>query len=334
MHAVLLHDDIPTGARADETDVFAQAEEIEAALVALGYRTSRLPFTLDLGAARAELQAREPALVVNLVEAVAGLGRLQHLAPALLDTLRLPYTGASTEALFLTTNKLLTKRLLRMQGLPTPDWVEPGGDHDTAALRSGTYIIKPVAEDASVGLEDDAVVQIDGRAQLEEDVRRRAASLGMDVFAEQYIAGREFNLSMLAGPDGPEVLPIAEIHFVDYAPGRPRLVGYRAKWDAESFEYTHTPRSFEFAAQDASLLAELERAARASWSLFGLRGYARVDFRVDANGHVWILEVNANPCLSPDAGFAAAAAQAGLSGLEVVRRIVTDALHAAPRLGR
>ncbi|MBU0638318.1 MAG: D-alanine--D-alanine ligase [Planctomycetota bacterium] len=334
MNAVLLHDDIPTNARADEVDVFAQAGAIEAALIALGYRTSRLPFTLDLGAVRAELRAREPALVVNLVEAVARLGRLQHLAPALLDTLRFPYTGAPTEALFLTTNKLLTKRLLSMQGLPTPDWFEPGGDHGSDAIRSGHYIIKPVAEDASVGLEDDAVVQIDDRAQLEQCVRTRAESLGLDVFAERYIAGREFNLSVLAGPDGPEVLPIAEIHFVDYAPGRPRLVGYRAKWDAESFEYSHTPRSFEFPPEDSPLLMELGRLARASWSLFGLRGYARVDFRVDTDGHPWILEVNANPCLSPDAGFAAAAGQAGLSGPDVVQRIVADALRTATRQER
>ena len=332
--AVVLHDDIPADARADEVDVFAQAEGIEAALTTLGYRTSRLPFTLDLGAVRAELLARAPALVINLVEAVAGAGRLQHLAPALLDTLRLAYTGAPTEALFLTTNKLLTKRLLHMQGLPTPDWLDPLGDHGGAGLRPGQYVIKPVAEDASVGLEDDAVVEIDDGGRLAQHVQDRAKLLGLEVFAERYIAGREFNLSLLAGPNGPEVLPIAEIHFVDYAAGRPRLVGYRAKWDVESFEYSHTPRSFEFAPEDAPLLSELTRLARESWSLFGLRGYARVDFRVDADGRPLILEINANPCLSPDAGFSAAAAQAGLTGLDVARRIVDDAFRAAGHLQR
>lgn len=334
MHAVVLHDDLPAGARADEVDVFAQAAEFEAALAALGYRTSRLAFTLDLGAVRAALGARAPALVVNLVEAVAGLGRLQHLAPALLDTLRLPYTGAPTEALFLTTNKLLTKRTLRLQGLPTPDWIDPDGTDGRTTLSPGPYILKPVAEDASVGLEDDAVVQVGDRAELEQHVRTRAASLGLDVFAERYIPGREFNVALLARPEGPEVLPIAEIHFVDYPPGRPRLVGYRAKWDVESFEYTHTPRSFAFPAQDAPLLAELARLACACWALFGLRGYARVDFRVDADGQPWILEVNANPCLSPDAGFAAAAAQAGWGSRDVVGRIVTDARQAAARRPR
>jgi D-alanine-D-alanine ligase len=331
MQAVVLHDDLPAGARLDEVDVFVQAGEVEAALATLGYRTSRLPFSLDLGAVRAELSAREPELAVNLVEAVAGLGRLQHLAPALLDTLRIPYTGAPTEALFLTTHKLLTKRLLRSQGLPTPDWAEAGDGDRSDTLRPGQYVLKPVSEDASVGLEDDAVVQVADRAELEQRMRARAEALGLEVFAEHYIEGREFNVSVLAGPDGPEVLPIAEIHFLDYAPGRPRLVGYRAKWDVESFEYSHTPRSFEFPARDAGLLDELQHLARASWSLFGMRGYARVDFRVDAAGHPWILEVNANPCLSPDAGFAAAAGQAGLNSVDVVRRIVEDALHSSAR---
>ncbi|MBN2559387.1 MAG: ATP-grasp domain-containing protein [Phycisphaerae bacterium] len=334
MHAVVLHDDLPASARADEVDVFAQASEVETALSAMGYRTSRLSFSLDLGAVRTELRAREPDLVFNLVEAVAGLGRLLHLAPALLDTLRIPYTGAPTEAMFLTTNKLLAKRLLRLQGLPTPDYVEAGDGDCSVALRPGRRVIKPVSEDASVGLEDDAVVQVDDREELEQLIRARVASLGLEVFAEHYIEGREFNVSMLAGPDGPEVLPIAEIQFVDYASGRPRLVGYRAKWDAESFEYSHTPRRFDFPARDTALLEELERLAHASWLLFGVRGYARVDFRVDVAGHPWILEVNANPCLSPDAGFAAAANRAGLSSVDVVRRIVSDALQTGARHNR
>ena len=87
----------------------------------------------------------------------------------------------------------------------------------------------------------------------------------------------------------------------------------------------HTVRRFDFPAQDGALLAELRRVAAQCWNAFGLRGYARVDFRVDAENRPFVLEVNANPCLSPDAGFAAAAARAGLSYLQVVERILCDA---------
>ena len=102
------------------------------------------------------------------------------------------------------------------------------------------------------------------------------------------------------------------------------FVGYRAKWDEGSFEYGSTPRSFDFPPDDAALLATLKRLSLACWEIFGLRGYARVDFRVDAEGKPWVLEINTNPCLSPDAGFMAAAGRAGLSRNDVVRRIIAD----------
>ena len=149
--------------------------------------------------------------------------------------------------------------------------------------------------------------------------------LGGEAFAERYIEGREFNLGLLDGPDGPELLPPAEIRFVDWAEGAPRLVDWRAKWDEGSMEYQRTVRSQDFAAEDAPLLAELAELARRCWDVFGLAGWARVDFRVDPAGRPWILEVNANPCLSPDAGFAAALARAGIAYETAIARIVVAA---------
>jgi D-alanine-D-alanine ligase len=102
-------------------------------------------------------------------------------------------------------------------------------------------------------------------------------------------------------------------------------VGYRAKWDPQSAEYQATPRRFDLPATDVPLLDEMRRLSRACWGLFGLRGYARIDFRLDAAGRPWILEVNVNPCLSPDAGFAAALEQAGIPYDEAVQRILTAA---------
>jgi D-alanine-D-alanine ligase len=116
----------------------------------------------------------------------------------------------------------------------------------------------------------------------------------------------------------------------------PRIVGYEAKWQPESFAYTHTVRQFPHGAEAAPLLDQVQRLALAAWRACGLAGYGRVDFRLDAQGAPHILEVNANPCLAADAGFIAAAEHAGLAPAAVVAGILTAALerHRASGLPR
>ena len=101
-----------------------------------------------------------------------------------------------------------------------------------------------------------------------------------------------------------------EIVFVDYPDDKPRIVDYDAKWAADSFAYNNTPRDFGIEKSDARLARKLKRMALDCWRVFGLAGYARVDFRVDAMGKPWVIDVNTNPCITPDAGFAATASVA------------------------
>jgi D-alanine-D-alanine ligase len=151
----------------------------------------------------------------------------------------------------------------------------------------------------------------------------RRESLGGECFAEAYIEGREFNVSLLGDASGVEVLPIAEMCFDKYET-RPKVLGYDAKWTEGSFAYEHTARTFEVAPEDKDLVRQLSRIAIKCWKLFRLRGYARVDFRVDAQGEPYVLEVNANPCISPDGGFIAAASQARISYDNIISRIIAD----------
>ena len=104
------------------------------------------------------------------------------------------------------------------------------------------------------------------------------------------------------------------------------MVGYKAKWESESFEYNNTPREFDFPEEDYSLIAGLKKIALDCWKVFSLKGYARVDFRVDKSGNPWVLEVNANPCLSPDAGFAAALEKSGISFKSAIEKIIRDSI--------
>jgi D-alanine-D-alanine ligase len=187
------------------------------------------------------------------------------------------------------------------------------------------WIIKSVWEHASIGLDEKALVAAADTPSLPERLRQRAPQLGGNCFAEAFIEGREFNLSVLDGPQGPHVLPPAEIVFEGYADDRVKIVDYSAKWDEASYAYHHTPRRFDFGAEDQGLLQRLQTLALACWERFDLGGYARVDFRVDPAGRPWILEINANPCIAPDAGFAAAIERAGLSYDAAIRSIIAAA---------
>lgn len=322
MRVVVLQSEIAEGVRKDEDDVLVQAEAVGGALYRLGYEPSLLPFTSDIGGMIARLRAMDPALVFNLVETLEGTGRFIHFAPAVLDQLGICYTGAMTEAIFLTSNKVVAKNLLALSPVPTPPWHTRQNLREGLPIMPGTYIIKPVWEHGSVGLDDESKVSVRNAGDLLRALNRRSGEVGEECFAEAFIEGREFNLSLLEMEKRAQVLPPAEIIFHDYPAEKARIVGYRAKWEADSFEYRHTPRCFDCSREDAPLIDELGAMALTCWDLFALRGYARVDFRVDAANRPWVLEVNTNPCLSPDAGFVAASERAGLAFEQVIERIV------------
>jgi len=321
MRIAVIHGDVAEGAGRDEQDVLTQVDCVSRGLAALGHEPVAVPASLNLVAVAQTLTALQPAMVFNLVETLAGKGNLIHFVPSLLDALKIPYTGARTEAMFLTSNKLLAKRWLAAAGLPTPPWFTTAETHEEVQIE-GAWLVKSVWEHASIGLDEDSVLFGADRKRLFAEMDARREALGGACLAEAYIAGRELNLSLLDGADGPELLPPAEIRFDAYPPGKVRVVGYRSKWEEGTFEFANTPRTFEFPAQDAPLLAHLKELALQCWRLFDLRGYARIDFRVDGEGRPWILEVNANPCLSPDAGFSAATLRAGLTFPDVLCRIL------------
>lgn len=348
MRVAILYNQPAADAAPDDLDVLVQRDAVAAALTRLGHFVSEVSCTLDLEDARRRLTAAQPDVVFNLVESLGGSDRLIPVATLLLDALGLPYTGCHTAAILDTSDKLRAKRILRGAGIPTPAWCTSEGrgscrtghtldvssqsgsaGASPSELIPGTYIIKAIAEHASLGLDDASIVTVDARDQLAALIREHSERLGRPCFAEQFIDGREFNLSLLDGDEGSLVLPPAEIDFSLFAPGKPHIVGYAAKWDADSPEYQHTPRRFDFPGADAAALAQLTNLAQRCWDVFELRGYARVDFRLDPAGRPWILEINANPCLSPDAGFAAALDRGGIPFDAAVDRIVRATLKSS-----
>jgi D-alanine-D-alanine ligase len=332
MRIALVHNEVKETGRTDEKDVLIQAEAISKALGVLGHQVLQLPCSLNLSAVKDRLEDIKPDLIFNLAESLGGEDRLIHLFPALLDAMGVPYTGAGSEAILMTSHKVLSKERMSLASLPTPEWIGPYPSglpsfhriKPDFPFRENQWIVKSLWEHGSLGLDENNIISGRSAEELEDILKERAAGLGGACFAEIFIPGREFNLSVLDGPDGPMVLPPAEIIFEGYDNSRPSIVDYKAKWDEASYEYHHTNRSFDFSGNDQPLLFTLKSLALRCWNVFGLKGYARVDFRVDEKGQPWILEVNTNPCLNPDAGFVAAAVNAGLAFEDIVENIIAE----------
>jgi D-alanine-D-alanine ligase len=319
---VIAHNPVDAADDPSTSDVLAQVELVAAGLDALGlpHQTVAVPDWRPW----LHVSAGPGVAIFNLMEAPPGRPEALLDAAAALELMGVPFTGSAPGVLWITTDKLATRSILAAEGLP----IAPGGrlDPENPELLDripGPWILKPACEDASLGLEGDPV------CVTRESVVARAWELarrfpGQGVVAETFLPGRELNVSLLAQDGDVEALPIAEIVYQDFPAGMARVLSYEAKWHDESFASIHTVRHFPEGPADAALLARVRELALAAWRIFGLRGYARVDLRLDADGNPCILEVNANPCLAADAGFMAAAAKAGLTARDVVARILDD----------
>jgi D-alanine-D-alanine ligase len=315
---VILHNAVEIDGKQDEVDVLHQVELVSAALTELGYLPESFPLGNDIKEGLEKVHSKSPLFVFNLVESVFDKGELLYIGPALLNALKIPYTGVSVEGLFITTNKVLTKRVLQQNNIPTPAYFST---KETARLKPDTrYILKPTSEDGSVGLDEDAVFTTE-HLQMIEKIKLLPSS---HYFIEEFIEGREFNISVLGGKGKVDVLPPAEMLFLDYPEGKPRMLGYTAKWNEDSVEYKNTTRAFDKLSSESALYKELIRLTHQCWDCFDLKGFARVDFRVDNNDKPYVIEINGNPCISPDSGFIAAGHIAGFSNREIIQRIIED----------
>ncbi|HIJ90865.1 MAG: hypothetical protein OEV89_09190 [Desulfobulbaceae bacterium] len=299
-------------------DVLAQVEGIEASLRELDQPHVRIPFTRELGRFISQVEAAGIDIAFNLCESVDEDPLLIGHPAAVLELLSIPFTGSSAMALLLSTDKLTVKRLLTASGLRTPAFfIYEGSEMLRPANLDFPVILKPRFQDASIGIEQESVVEksSDLLDRLEDLYGRYGA-----ILVEEYIAGREFNISLFGYPQ-PRVMPLAEIDFSGFPSDLHRIVSYKAKWDEDSFEYHHTQRIFPDNLPE-TLQQSMRCMAQECFQLFGLRDYARVDLRLDAQGRLAILEINANPCLSPDAGFPAAVAESSMGYTEMVDEFI------------
>ncbi|MFN8211845.1 MAG: ATP-grasp domain-containing protein [Bacteroidales bacterium] len=317
MKCCILYNEPGPNALADELDIIEQVEYVEQHLHQMNIETWRYGITTNFMTELAALAEKKPELVFNLAESINNKGELLYFVPAILNMYSIPYTGNPLEAMFITTSKSLTNKMLVTAGLRTPRSFQPS--HAKKLKKGQKYIIKPVWEDGSMGITAESVF-----TYSPEMSSKLESYADTHWIIQEFIEGREFNISVMTGPDGPEVLPPAEMTFPNYGDDRPKIVDFKAKWMEGSFEFENTVRRFPGKELDEELESRLRELAIGCWHVFGLKGYARVDMRVDSENNPYVIEVNANPCISPNGGFVAATHEAGYKFTDVLQWIIDD----------
>ncbi len=321
MKVVVLFDGVSALGKTPDLAILESVEAVERALVADGHEASRLPANPD-GRWMERVRRLKPDLVFNLCEGVDGLGVFEPAVIGALELLGIPYTGSSSFTTSLALRKPIVNALLAGIGLPVPRWavVRPGGRMPSVGFPA---ICKPAAEDASLGVEQRSV------ARTSKQLEARLADMHErwdEVLVQRFVDGREVNVGIV----GNTVLPVAEIDFGGMPRGMWRIVTFRSKWeegcDEDLGAAPHCPADLP-----PALTEELGRIALAAWRAVGGEGYGRVDMRIDRLGRPWILEVNANPDISPSAGLARMARTAGIDYAALVRLVCDHALD-RPRI--
>jgi D-alanine-D-alanine ligase len=306
-------------ARRDRSEVARAAHDVKDACAGFGFDADILGVAgPDLGACLERLKKLAPDLVFNLTESLAQDSNNEIVMPAVFDMLSIPFTGSGSMGLGLCLHKPKAKDILRARGVPTPAsfTVERAKDAAGCDLPFPLFV-KLAREDASVGIRDDNVIW--DRRSLVKRVRAMLDEFQQPVLIERYIEGREVYVTLL-GNERVSALPFHEIDFSNMPAGRPHIVGYAAKWDENSPEYNGTT---PVAVKDmpASMRASIERTAVAAFKALELRDYGRVDFRVAEDGTPYVIDVNPNCDISPDAGVARAARAAGMTFPQLIGRI-------------
>jgi D-alanine-D-alanine ligase len=306
------------------SDVVSSVDDVRRVLRALGFDPVLVEFAGDPGPWLGALRDGGFDAVFNLCEGLGGQGSEEHLAAAAVELLGLPLTGARALTLGLCCRKDLVNAVLRAAGFSVPDWAVARAGAPLA-WRRYPALVKPAAEDASMGIDARSVVRNrqELHAALERGHRRFERLL-----VQQYVDGREFNLALV----GDRVLPHSEIRF-SLPAGRPRIVSYAAKWQPGSVDYRGTPPRL-LGADEALLGARLTRLAQGVWAAVDGVGYGRVDVRMDGRGRLHVIDVNPNPDLSPDAGLARQAAAADWTYADLIGRIVDLAFATQDPLAR
>jgi D-alanine-D-alanine ligase len=312
-----------------EVGVLEEVDSVCSSLKELGYDVNVFNVTDNIGELVTFLEKEKPDLIFNLCESLGNVAIHEMHVAGIFELLGVPYTGSCPLVLGLALNKIYVKELLSHHGINTPKFIVYRSTEEIAEDDFPLHfpvIVKPSMEDASIGIQQDSVVE--SFAALKKRVRSIFQQHDQPALVEEYIDGRELNVSIV-GHGKPIVLPISEIDFSTLPPEFPRILTYDGKWLKGTAAYDGT-KGVCPAELTPSMELKLKELAVRVFRLLGCRDYARVDFRLSRSNVPFVLEVNPNPDISDDAGFARSARESGHTYTQIVQRIVESALERSP----
>ena len=316
-------EELKTESGADVSAVEQAAEAVRVAVAAAGFSSDICGVHGDdLDVVFRRLVDNPPDLVFNLVESMRGTTRNEPLMPALLEMLEIPFTGPGPLPLRLCLDKDRARAILASAGVRIPQGfiIKEASDLEGVGLAGFEFpmFVKLSREDASIGINSSNVAA--DASELSRRARELLDQYKQPVVAERFIEGREVNVTVVGNAGALEILPLHEIDFGAMPDGSPHIISYAAKWDEAHPDYAGT-LPVPLRDKSPELAAAIESAAKAAFVALELADFARVDLRIDSAGHAYVIDVNPNCDLSPDAGVARAAAAGGLDYPMLIGRI-------------
>jgi D-alanine-D-alanine ligase len=319
----------PADATSREEDTEWKTEfDVVSTLRELGHDVMPLGIGDDLGVVRKAIDEWKPHVAFNLLEDFDGVPVFDQNVVSYLELLRIPYTGCNPRGLMLARDKALSKTILAYHRITVPDFaVFPIGRvvRPSKRLRF-PVIVKSLTKEASEGISQASVV--DDVDKLAERVKFIHRHLGTDAIVERYVEGRELYVGVM-GNQRLRVLPVWEMLFTNMPPQVRRIATNRVKW-SHTYQERHGIRSEQATDLPAAVADGIQHLCRRIYRTLSLTGYARIDFRLDAEGRMYVLEVNPNPQLARGEDFAQSAERAGLSYGELLQSIINLALARRP----
>lgn len=330
MHELLVPPDDISGLDDKEVAPYKSEYDVVTALDHLGHHVTKLGLSDELTPLREAIEQRRPHVVFNLLEEFRGMPAFDHSVVSFLELMGVKYTGNNPRGLVIARDKALTKKILHYHRIATPRFAVFSRGRKVRAPKRLRFplIVKSVSEEASRGIAQASVVNTPDA--LAERVAFMHQHVGTAALAEEYIEGRELNVGVL-GNRRLEVLPVWELKLDKLPDAAYPIATYKVKWDLD-YQERHDIRIGPAKGLPDDVLHEIQAVSKRCYRVLRLEGYARLDFRLHADGRLFLLEANPNPDISLDEEFASAARAAGFSYEKLIQKVLS--LGRAREFGR